>query len=123
MIAVRRCFATLAVLGVLSAAACAPPAPPVVVEAPKVQGSPGRVVSMRPLPGQPVAGDATGAVLAALGGPKPPAALAERVEFIVQLDQVAQAISVVQDNPDNLRPGDRVLLTRGEHPSIARAGG
>jgi len=123
MIAVRRCFAALAMLGVLLVAACAPPAPPVVVAAPVVQASPGRVVSMRLLPGQPVAGDARGAVLAALGGPKAQAPAAERVEFIVQLDQVPQAISVVQDNPDNLRPGDRVFLTRGDRPSIARAGG
>jgi hypothetical protein len=61
--------------------------------------------------------------LAALGGPKTQTAPAERVEFIVQLDRVPQAISVVQDNPDNLSPGDRVLLTRGDRPSIARAGG
>jgi hypothetical protein len=123
MIAARRCFATVAVLGVLSAAACAPPAPPVVVEVPRVQGSPGRVVSMRSLPGQPVGGDIRGAVLAALGGPQAHATGAGRVEFIIQLDQVPQAISVVQGNPDNLRPGDRVLLTRGERPNIARAGG
>jgi hypothetical protein len=123
MIAARRCFAILAVLGALSAAACTPPAPPVVVEVPRVQGSPGRVVSMRPLPGLPVGGDISGAVLAALGGPKAQAAAAGRVEFIIQLDQVPQAISVVQGNPDNLRPGDRVLLTRGDLPSIARAGG
>jgi hypothetical protein len=124
MIAARRCFATLAMLGVLSAAACAPSAPPVVVAAPVVQASPGRVVSMRLLPISPVTGgDIRGAVLAALGGPKTQTAAAERVEFIVQLDRVPQAISVVQDNPDNLSPGDRVLLTRGDRPSIARAGG
>ena len=123
MIAARRCFATLAMLGVLSAAACAPPAPPIVVAAPVVQANPGRVVSMRLLPVQPAGGDARGAVLAALGGPKAQAAAAERVEFIVQLDHIPQAISVVQGNPDNLRPGDRVLLTRGDRPSIARAGG
>jgi len=78
---------------------------------------------MRLLPVQPAGGDARGAVLAALGGPKAQAAAAERVEFIVQLDHIPQAISVVQGNPDNLRPGDRVLLTRGDRPSIARAGG
>jgi outer membrane lipoprotein SlyB len=48
------------------------------------------------------------------------ASTGEAVEFIIQEDNAPQPISVVQTNEDGLRPGERVVLTRGARARIAR---
>ncbi len=46
----------------------------------------------------------------------------EAVEFIIQEDNAAAPISVVQSNELNFTPGERILLTRGVRARIARVG-
>ena len=46
----------------------------------------------------------------------------QAVEFIIQEDNAAAPISVVQTNEDNFRPGERVALSRGARTRMAHAG-
>lgn len=46
----------------------------------------------------------------------------QAVEFIIQEDNAAAPISVVQSNELNFRLGERILLTRGARTRIARVG-
>jgi hypothetical protein len=131
-----RLFATLAL-----PAGCAPgrpPAPPAVAAAAPDAGQAepyGVIVAARRLPpGGGAAGDMRATVLAALGtgaAAAGPAAALPALEFIVR-DTAGRTVSVVQDNPQQLRPGDRVAIRRAgrtelvraaDGPAIAAAGG
>jgi outer membrane lipoprotein SlyB len=43
----------------------------------------------------------------------------QAMEFIIQEDNAAQPISVVQTNEENFRPGQRIVLTRGDRTRLA----
>eukprot|EP01037_Dinobryon_pediforme_P006688 gene6688-6758_t len=71
-----------------------------------------------------ILGAVGGAVVGGLVGYAAEGALSkgQAVEFIIQEDNAAAPISVVQTNEDNFRPGERVVLSRGSRTRIARAG-
>jgi outer membrane lipoprotein SlyB len=125
MIVLSRVFACAGMLGVLLLAACAapPPPPPPVAAAPIVGVSYGEIVSVRTVAIPAGAAALPANLLGALGASQATAgASAARMEFIVKLDNTPQPVSIVQVNPDNLRPGERVALTYGDRVRIARAG-
>ncbi len=95
-------------LAAVAPAALAPPA----AEA-------GVILAERPL--QPRrAGDVRTAILATLGDAGVPAQPQPRpVEFIVRVADGAM-LSVVQDNPQGLRPGERVVIHRVPHTMLSR---
>jgi hypothetical protein len=118
-------LAAAALLALL--AGCAPnsaPAPAAVAPAAEAGSRYGVIVAERPLrPGASGAGDVRGAILAKLGGAavvQPIAGTAEEAEFIVRAED-AQTLSVVQDNPQHLRPGERVLIHAGPRTWLSRA--
>lgn len=77
-----------------------------------------------------IGGDTRSNILGAIGGAivgglaghaiEQGASTGTAVEFIIREDN-GQTISVVQTNEENLRPGERVVLTRGARTRIARA--
>lgn len=110
-------------------AACAPTRPPApVASAPSaLPGQYGVILAERPVPATG-AGDVRGQILARLGDAVvlPAAAGLPREEFIVRTDD-GRTLSVVQDNPQRLRPGERILVggteaTRLVRPQSATAG-
>jgi outer membrane lipoprotein SlyB len=123
--ALSRLCRLLAVLAVPAGCAPArPPAPPVIaVPAAAVSDAYGVIVAARPLPpGGGAAGDMRATVLAALGAAAAggPAAAHPALEFIVR-DAAGRTVSVVQDNPQQLRPGDRVAIRRAQRTELVRA--
>lgn len=129
-----RLLATLAL-----PAGCAParPAAPPALAVPEagVTDAYGVIVAARQMPpGGGAAGDMRATVLAAIGAGSAAggaAAVRPALEFIV-LDGAGRTVSVVQDNPQQLRPGDRVAIRRAgrtelvraaDGPAIAAAGG
>lgn len=74
------------------------------------------------LGGRDVRGTIVGAVSGAVAGGVGGYAAEGAVEFIIQEDNAPAPISVVQTNEGSLRPGERVVLTRGARTRIARAG-
>lgn len=76
--------------------------------------------------------DVRGNILGAVGGAivgglvgtavESSASTGQAVEFIIQEDNAAAPISVVQTNELNFLPGERIVLSRGARTRIARAG-
>jgi len=117
-----RLRATLALMAVLGLAACAPGRGNVVAAAPVVSHaaplSYGTILSMRPVAGANLAANfakVLGGGIAASSAAAP----ASVVEFIVQEDDAAQPISVVQPNDADFRAGARVVLSHGDHTRLA----
>ncbi len=75
-----------------------------------------------------IGGDRRTNILGALGGAvigglvgtaaEKSASTGEAIEFIIQEDNAPQPISVVQTNEENFRPGQRVVLTRGDRTRL-----
>ncbi len=92
----------------------------------------GTIVSMRSVErsgvergqtGRPVSSpDVRGTILVAVGAPEAGTQGGETVEFILLEDHAAAPISVVQDNAQDFRPGERVALSRGARLRLARSG-
>ena len=130
--AIARPVAALAV-GVALLAGCAPSRPPPAPAAaqalsPAAPGEAGVIVTERPLLQPRAAGDVRGTILATLGdsitAPAPAGAPAfsapgGAVEFIVRQADGA-TLSVVQDNPQHLRPGERVAILRQPQTMLLR---
>ena len=76
----------------------------------------GTIVAMRPVTVQ--GQELLLRIVAGTAGP----AVDTAVEFIIR-EADGQIISVVQSNQENFRPGERVLLTRGNRTRIARVPG
>jgi len=76
----------------------------------------GIIVAMRPVTVQ--GQELLLRIVAGTAGP----AVDTAVEFIIR-EADGQIISVVQSNQENFRPGERVLLTRGNRTRIARVPG
>jgi outer membrane lipoprotein SlyB len=113
---IRRFAGVLALISVLAAAACAPTnnAPAATDIGSQTLGY-GVIVSMRPIT---VSAETHANLVGMLGG-SPAASPAPAIEFIVREDS-GSAISVVQVNQENFRPGDRVGLARGARTGIVR---
>lgn len=110
------------VLSVLClAAACAPVRPPAAVAVlPAESAETGMIVAERPLR-PPQSGDVRGTILAMLGDAAvmPPSSQGDSVEFVVRAAD-GTMLSVVQSNPQHLRPGERVVIERRPEPVLLR---
>ncbi len=92
----------------------------------------GTIVSMRIIErsgvergqtGRPVSSpDVRGTILVAVGAPEAGTQGGGTVEFIILEDNAMAPISVVQDNAQDFRPGERVALSRGARTRLARSG-
>ena len=71
-----------------------------------------------------ILGAVGGAIVGGLAGTAVESSVSteQAVEFIIQEDNAAAPISVVQSNELNFRLGERILLTRGARTRIARVG-
>lgn len=101
-------------------AGCAPqhPAPLAAAPAPVAPGRLGVIVAERAL--RPDAAGMRSTILATLGDAQVrPVAAVPEVEFIVREDD-GQTLSVVQDNPQQLRPGERVAVSGGAQTRLVR---
>ncbi len=77
------------------------------------------IVAERPLAQPRPAGDVRGTILAALGDTMAAAPPAGDLEFIVRRADGA-TLSVVQDNPQRLRPGESVAIRREPRAVLVR---
>ncbi len=124
MIADARPVIALALCLLAGCATGRPPAPQAAsaVVRPATPGDEiGVIVAERPL--QPrAAGDVRATILATLGDAAVTAALAQiaTAEFIVR-EADGATLSVVQDNPQHLRPGERVAIERRPQTMLVRA--
>jgi len=117
---VRSLLRSLAVAAAL--AACTPASPPNTgPDTSRTEAvSYGVIASMRPV-AAPAGNQVRNNILVAIGF-SDAAAPGPAVEFIIR-DDGGNAVSVVQTNDDNFRPGERVVLTHGARTRIARAPG
>lgn len=106
-----------------SVGGCTPargPAPLAGARVAPAGGADGVIVAERPLrPGTAGIGDMRTMILATLGDTALPATAAA-TEFVVREDS-GRMISVVQDNPERLRPGERVTIRLVPRARLIRA--
>jgi hypothetical protein len=118
---------SIVILGAAALAACAhtkTPAP--ASRSPDAAVTPGIIAAVRVAAAMPLGKqDARSRILLALGGRTGGAATqAENdvaCEFIVRAAD-GHTVSIVQPNPENLRPGERVLVIHGVRTRIVRGG-
>jgi len=109
----------------LAAAGCvgraAPPAG-APASAPQPAAAQAVVAAVRPLL-QPAPESGAATLIRAAIGPTLSGAVqpATAMEFVLRRDD-GRVVSVVQDNAEHLRPGDRVVLLAGDRTRILRAG-
>ena len=121
MVAPRSLLAIRVALLLLAGCAGDRAAVPTAAVVPAADGF-GVIVAARPLPpGLGGAGDVRGLILASLGAAAPGSVVSPAAEFIVRAPD-GQMLSVVQDNPQRLRIGERVAIRRLPRTTLLRAG-